>query len=406
MRTGSRPLIASARWLGAHPVAFDVAFAALVGALTLLGYVTATPAGSELGQDVLGGALIVVQAVSFAFRRVRPLMSFAVTIAASMTFWVADYPTNFEAFSLLAVYSAVVHGGSDRRRVWRVVGSGVVVITAVVVAGVISPTEDLSLAALVGITTIHVTAAVIGEVVHDRRRRLAELELRAERAEAERELLARQAVLDERTRIARDLHDAVAHGVSVMVVQAGAAERLVGNDDDRARQALRNVQAAGREALSEMRRMLGVLRDDGTEAVLAPQPTLDDLAGIVQHCIDAGVPTELIVEGERSRVTPGADTTGFRVVQEALTNVIKHAGRPVRSAVHVTYLPEAISVEVVDDGAGATTAQLAATTGHGLIGMRERVELYGGRLRVGPRPGGGFRVAATIPVAADAAEVR
>jgi len=147
-----------------------------------------------------------------------------------------------------------------------------------------------------------------------------------------------------------------------------------------------------------MRRMLGVLRDEHHDVDLNPQPTLGDLEHLVQHCIDSGVPTELIVEGERPTRAVGAEMTAYRIVQEALTNVIKQAGRPVRAAVRVTYAPEQIRVEITDDGRGSTTGVPDSSQGHGIIGMRERVDLFDGSLHAGPRPGGGFRISATIPL--------
>ena len=164
---------------------------------------------------------------------------------STTTFWIADYVSDFEMFSLLAVYAATAHGGVDRVRVWRVVGFVVAALSAIAVLGVLTPSEDLPAAAVIGLAALYLTAAITGEIVHDRRERVAELEQRALRAETERGLLARQAVLDERARIARDLHDVVAHGMSVMVVQAAAAERIVSSDPDGAARALGHIQTRG-----------------------------------------------------------------------------------------------------------------------------------------------------------------
>ncbi len=379
-------------------MATDVIFALSVGSLSAIGYVSAEATGSQRPQDLWGIALIAAQVVALSTRRTAPLRCLAAVLVFTVTFWVSDYPTNFEAFSILAVYAATAHGGDDRRRVWRTVGGAVALLTTIAVLGVIVPSEELPAAAVVGIVAIHLTTAIAGQIVYDRRQRLAELEVRAVRAETERELATRQAVLDERSRIARDLHDIVAHGMSVMVVQAGAAQRLVAGQPERATVALEQIQVTGREALTEMRRMLGVLRSEEHSIELTPQPTMDDLDQVVRHCIDSGVPTELIVKGERPSRAVGADMTGYRIVQEALTNVIKHAGRPVRAMVKVTYAPNAIRVEITDDGHGATIEELRAQVGHGIIGMRERIELFHGTLQAGPRPGGGFRVSATIPL--------
>lgn len=386
-------------WIRTHPFAADIVFAALLGSLALVGFFSASASGSERDPDLAGALIVVAAATAFVWRRRSPLRSVVAVAAVTIVFWVSDYPSNFDPFSILSVYAATAHGGPDRRRVWQVAGGVTLVLTAIATVGVLAPEEDLPAVAVVGIAVVHLTAAVTGELVHDRRRRLADLELRAIRAETERELLARQAVLDERTRIARDLHDVVAHGMSVMVVQAGAAERLVDTRPDDAKTAMAHVQATGREALNEMRRMLGVLRDrSDDQAGRTPQPTMDDLDDLLRHCCDAGVPTELTVLGERPELAVGAEMAGYRIVQEALTNVVKHAGRPARAAVKVTYDADRLRIEVIDDGQGATTDDITTTTGHGLVGMRERVDLYRGSFQAGPRPGGGFRVDATIPL--------
>lgn len=387
------------RWTADHPAHTDVVFALLVGAATLAGHLTADIDGSERPGDVFAIVFIAGQTAAFVFRRRAPLTSLVGVATFVAAFWVSDYSTNFDAFSLLAVYAATAHGGPDRGRVWRVVGAVVATMSVIAVVGVLAPSEDLPAAAVFGIAALHITAAIVGEVVHERRQRVVELEQRAVRAESERELLARQSVLDERARIARDLHDMVAHGMSVMVVQAAAAERVVDRDPDAARQALGHIQHAGREALTEMRRMLDVLRDESSDArELAPQPGLHDLHQIAQQCTNSGVPTEVVVEGESSGRAAGQEMAAYRIVQEALTNVIKHAGRPARAVVKVHYGPDVIRIEVNDDGVGTSERELSGARGHGFVGMRERVELYDGTLRYGPRPGGGFRVAATIPL--------
>jgi signal transduction histidine kinase len=386
------------RWATDHPAVVDVVFAVTIGAATLGGLLTATPTGSERSADAGAVLLITGATVSFVFRRRSPLASLLAVSVCTVVFWVADYATNFDVFSLLAVYAATAHGTGDRVRLWRIVGAVVAGMSVIAVVGVLSPSEDLPAAAVIGIAALHLTAAIAGEIVHDRRERLIELEQRAVRAETQRGLLARQAVLDERARIARDLHDVVAHGMSVMVVQAGAAERIVASDPEGAAKALGHIQHAGREALSEMRRMLDVLRDGRPiDSALAPQPTLDDLHQIVRHCTDSGIPTELIIDGRLPTRSAGQEMAAYRIVQEALTNVIKHAGRQAHAVVKVQYRPDHIHIEVTDDGLGATETVLSGATGHGFVGMRERVDLYDGTLRVGPRPGGGFRVAATIP---------
>lgn len=386
------------RWGAGHPFRVDIIFALVIGAFTLLGLFLAEPHGSERTADPLALFLVLGQIVSFVYRRRAALPSVVAVSVFTVVFWIADYATTVDVFTVLAVYAATAHGGSDRTKVWRVVSAVVAGVSVIAVLGVLSPNDDLPAAAVIGIAAIHITAAITGEVVHDRRLRLIELEQRAVRAESERSLLAREAIREERARIARDLHDVVAHGMSVMVVQAGAAERIVAADPDGARKALGHIQNAGREALSEMRRMLDLLREEHPGALeLAPQPTVHDLHHVVQQCTDSGTPTELVIDGEPTSQSVGQEMAAYRIAQEALTNVIKHAGGAARAMVRVQYRSDDIRLEVTDDGVGASEHDLDAATGHGLVGMRERVELYGGHFRFGPRPGGGFRVAATIP---------
>ncbi len=378
-------------------MAVDVAVAGVVGVLAIAGYYAAEPTGSQRSQDAIGLVLILGSTGCLAFRRARVWPAVAGMLAFTIAFWVADYPSNFDIFTVLALYAAVAHGGPDRRLVWRRAAAANALLTLIALLGVLSPGEDLPPVALVGVVTVHLTASFVGEAVYDRARRMAELQARAERAETERELLARQAVLDERARIAREMHDVVAHGVSVMVVQAGAAERAIDTDPEAARRSLSNVQAVGRDALAEMRQLLGLLRHADHGADLQPQATLADVARVVDHAHHSGVSTELEVRGERPALPMGVDMAGFRVVQEALTNVIKHGGDGASARVTVTYGPTDVRIEVIDDGVGVSDAELSTTTGQGIVGMRERVELFGGELRAGPRPGGGFRVLALLP---------
>jgi signal transduction histidine kinase len=221
----------------------------------------------------------------------------------------------------------------------------------------------------------------------------------AERArvlERERDANARVAAAEERVRIARELHDVVGHSVSVMVVQAGAERLALGEERPATREALLAIERTGREALAEMSRLLGVLRKEGEGLALAPRPSLARVDALVQTVRDAGVPVELRVEGEAGRLPPGVDVSAYRVVQEALTNVVKHAG-PARASVVVRYGDRVVEVEVTDDGSEPGNGKIA---GYGLAGMRERVELHGGTLEAGSRSEGGFSVKARLPLGA------
>ena len=209
----------------------------------------------------------------------------------------------------------------------------------------------------------------------------------------ERDERALTAVAEERNRIARELHDVVGHSVSVMTVQASAVRRLMRPDQEKERAALETVEAAGREALAEMRRMVGVLRSGDTPPDLAPPPTLEQLDRLVENFRRAGLDVVLAVDGERVSVPPGLDLTAYRLVQEALTNTLRHANAT-RAVVHVGYCGEALRISVRDDGEGPN----GASPGTGLLGMRERVGVYGGTLTTGPAEGGGFELRAELPL--------
>jgi signal transduction histidine kinase len=227
------------------------------------------------------------------------------------------------------------------------------------------------------------------------RRVLGDRERRAQLAERERDLAAREAVVEERARIARELHDAIAHNVSMMVVQAGAERRVLGGKDGTTREVLETIERIGRGALTEMRRLVGMLRSEGGDP-LAPQPGLEDLETLVRQVGEAGLPVELHVDGERRELPVGIELSAYRIVQEALTNALKHAGRA-HASVRVRYGFDSLELEIVDDGAGDGQVPIAPG-GHGLAGMRERVALYGGLLDAGRRPSGGFAVRVLLPI--------
>jgi signal transduction histidine kinase len=237
---------------------------------------------------------------------------------------------------------------------------------------------------------------LVGRIVNARTQLARELRDKASRLERDSAEQQKLAVAEERARIAREMHDVVAHNVSVMVVQASAARRMIDHDPARAREALTSVEQTGREALAEMRRMLDVLRAEDERAALAPQPSIDELEALIELAREAGLDVELEVEGERRRVSSGVDLSAFRIVQEALSNTIKHAGAA-HARVRLRFGDDEMEVDVVDDGHGARSAGQNGR-GQGLVGMRERVAMLGGRLEAGYRANGGFEVRATLPL--------
>ena len=214
------------------------------------------------------------------------------------------------------------------------------------------------------------------------------------RLEADRAAAAKRAVAEERQRIARELHDVVAHSVSVMTVQAGAVRRLLHPDQERERLALETIEATGREALTEMRRLVGLLRDQGATPEFAPQPSMRSVSVLVGTVREAGLPVELAVEGEPAELAPGVDLAAYRVIQEALTNALKYAG-PARAWVTVRWKASELELEIANDG---RTEAGGDGGGHGLVGLQERVSLVGGSIESGPRGGGGFVVKAHLPL--------
>ncbi|MER7276389.1 sensor histidine kinase [Dactylosporangium sp. NPDC000244] len=236
----------------------------------------------------------------------------------------------------------------------------------------------------------------VGRTVATRRAYIAALEDRARTAENTQRALTEKAVAEERRRIARELHDVVAHHVSVMGVLATGSRRMLSRDPGAADEALATIEETGRTALREMRRLLSVLRTETEPAgELAPQPGLAGIEGLVEQIREAGLPAVLRVDGEPGMLDPGVSLTLYRIVQEALTNALKHAGAATVE-VRLTFTPTESTVEICDTGRGPQLG--SAAVGHGLLGMRERVMLYGGTLRTGPRPGGGYRVHARIPI--------
>ncbi|MEU8796272.1 sensor histidine kinase [Spirillospora sp. NPDC048819] len=250
--------------------------------------------------------------------------------------------------------------------------------------------------AFVMMTVLVAGTWLLGLHMRTRRAYLRSVEERAERLERERDNEVKVAMAAERARIARELHDVVAHNVSVIVVQADGASYAIDTDVGRARQALDTISSTGRLALAEMRRLLGVLRENDDAGVFAPQPGVAELDDLIEHVRASGVAVTFEMDGTPPAMSDGRQLTVYRIVQEALTNTLKHGGPRVAAAVRLRYAEDALEIRVDDDGRGAAAPDDGR--GHGLAGMRERVAVYGGEVRAAPRPGGGFEVVARIPV--------
>ncbi|WP_433073341.1 sensor histidine kinase [Dactylosporangium sp. CA-052675] len=359
-----------------------------------LGLDNSTPYGPR---PVVVAVTLVATAV-LALRRVAPLGT-AVTVAVAVGGPMLAAPLTVTIWGdflpiLVGAYSVARH--ADRA---RALAGGGAIVAGLAVVFVRNP-ESGTAGNIPFVAVPLVACLVAGRVLRARARSHSDDRARAARLEAERDAAIAAAVADERARIARELHDIVAHCVSVMVVQAGAAEDLLDRDPPRARAPLRSVQESGQEAVAELGRMLGLLRGERARLALAPQPGTGDLAALVEHMAGIGLPVELVVEGEPRALPPGVELTVYRIVQEALTNALKHAA-PTTARVLLRYDEQGVQVRVHDAGrAGGTAAAPLNRVGHGLIGMRERVGLYGGSLETAAEPGAGFTVCARLPLPA------
>src|SRR3954469_23885282 len=291
----------------------------------------------------------------------------------------------------LVVYGVAAYCG--RRRAF------VGLVVALVLVWVVVLIEDHSMGGDFVFTALLVFGPwLVGRIVAARGELAMELRDKADRLEREQEKQSQLAVAHERARIARELHDVVAHNVSVMVVQAAAARRMIDHDTEKAKEALGSVEQTGRSALKEMRRMVGMLGQADEELALAPQPSVDELEWLIERAREAGLDVQLTIEGEKKRLESGVDLSAFRIVQEALRNTLKHAG-PARAQVKLKYGDHDVEVDVSDNGRGVRPpAENGAVTGHGLLGMRERVAMLGGEIEAGYRKDGGFGVHAKLPL--------
>jgi signal transduction histidine kinase len=366
--------------------------AALALVLTVLYVPGATDDGGALAQPA--GVIVplaLAQTLPLAFRRRRPVAVLVGTLVAGVALnaGFADSPI-LPIGVVVALYTVAAH--CDRG-----VAARAGLVTAATLPWALLAAADLHVDEIVLPLALTAGAWIFGDNLRTRRAYLGELEAKAARLEAEREEEARRAVAREQARIARELHDVISHNVSVMVVQAAAGGDVFDTQPAHARSALAAIETTGREALTELRRLLGVIRtDDDADAPPAPQPGLERLQALVEQVRAAGLGVELTIRGHRPPLPPALDLAAYRVVQEALTNTLKHAGAT-SARVTVGYGASELTVDVLDDGPGPSLA-VGAGTGHGLVGMRERVALFGGAIDAGPGSGGGFAVSARFPL--------
>jgi signal transduction histidine kinase len=336
-------------------------------------------------------ALVLSLTVPLVWRRRRPVgvlvATLAVAVLASQTHDMIDQAAFALPVFMLTAYSAALYGERRQAQIAAAVLAAFTVTTVVL--------EQSGFDDLFFIAILFSAPFIAGRVVRSRQQLAAALAARTVELEHEREEKARMAVAEERARIARELHDVVAHNLSVMIVQAGAERRVVARERPETAAVLETIESTGRSAMAEMRRLLGMLRRSDDDLALAPQPSIDHLDLLVSQIRAAGMPVELRFEGEPYALPPGVDLSAYRIVQEALTNALKHAG-PARARVTVRYGRDELDIEVADDGSGT---QNGDGGGHGLVGMRERVALFGGDLAAGRRTGGGFEIRARLPLA-------
>jgi signal transduction histidine kinase len=389
---GSRRLPASA-WV------FDSALALVAASLPMAVFASMpVPSGVPVGILALGYALVLLHTLPLAARRRFPGTVLALCVASGLAIGALFLPPFLLGPAILvAVYSVAAYG--DRWVALAGLAAAELGLAAVQLTG--GRFEEPE--AWVPFALIIAAAWLLGHFVGDRHVYAAQLEERTAELEQAREELARQAVAEERLRLARELHDVVAHSMSVIAVQSGVGAHVAESRPEEVGKALAAIEATSRATLEELRRLLGVLRQDSEhQGDLTPVPGLADLDSLLAEVAKAGLAVRLQVEGTPSPLPAGVDLSAYRIVQEALTNVVRHAG-PAQAQVLVGYRDREVTVEVTDDGRGvaAPAGDGRARVGHGLVGMRERVAAFGGDLEAGPRPGGGFRVAARLPLAAD-----
>ncbi|WP_435969429.1 sensor histidine kinase [Streptomyces sp. Qhu_M48] len=385
-----------------HPTGVDTFWAVVFLGFSLLWVASSVTSG----HPVAYGLVAVLFSLVVALRRRAPEKMLLLSVALGLVQLGLDLAPFLADFAMLViVFTVAAHDGPR----WASRLALVAGLLAAPIAQVRWPVEDPSSGPAKIFFTVIMTvpfalAWVLGDSLRTRRAYFAQLEERASRLEREREAQAKVAVAAERARIARELHDVVAHNVSVMVVQADGAAYVMDSSPETAKQALETISTTGRQALAEMRRLLGILRTGEHQEAgeYVPQPDVKQIEDLVEQVRSAGLTVDFAIEGSPRPLPSGVELTAYRIVQEALTNTRKHGGPDVGASVRLVYFDDGLGLLVEDDGRGAPQEMYedggADGRGHGLIGMRERIGMVGGTLDAGPRPGGGFRISALLPL--------
>ena len=385
------------------PIA-DALLAAAVTAMVLVDLSSPTDAVGVRPTDPLAVLLSLLQTLPLAFRRRAPLPSFALTIIGVCAYYALGYEvTDGTLATFVGVYTVAAH--EDRRRSLVALG----LLAFGMTWYWLTRAEPFDPTTPIWIGILGLLSWGLGEHVRTRRAYTAEVEALAERLDRARALEARQAAWQERARLARELHDVIGHTVNVMVIQAGAGRRTLASDRGLAERAFQTIESTGREALDELDRLLGILRTEEDEPDLPPQPGLDQLRTLAGRFEDSGLPVEIRIQGEEVPLPRSLDQSAYRIIQEALTNALRHA-RGATAHVEVRYCNDRLELEVANDGQAGNGSESAAGRRSsdsdrqgrrsGLVGIRERVALFGGELEAGPVAGGGFVVRCRLPVTA------
>ncbi|MFF8844749.1 sensor histidine kinase [Streptomyces sp. NPDC015127] len=389
-------------FLRRHPTGVDCSWAVVLFGFAML-WAVQDPVGTAARLTAVG--VVLVLSVVVALRRRMPEKMLVLAALTGVAQLVLDVEVNPADFAMMVIiYTVAAHDGPRWASRLALAGG----LSAATLAQIRWPAEEQSGLGRIFVTVImslpFALAWVLGDSIRTRRAYFAQLEERATRLEKEREAQAKVAVAAERARIARELHDVVAHNVSVMVVQADGAAYVLDAAPDQAKQALETISSTGRQALAEMRRLLGVLRtgDAPESGEYVPQPDVEQIEELVEQVRGSGLTVDFRIEGTPRPLPSGVELTAYRIVQEALTNTRKHGGPEAGASVRLVYFDDGLGLLVEDDGRGSSHELYedggADGRGHGLIGMRERVGMVGGTLDAGPRPGGGFRISALLPL--------